>query len=479
MQEVDISAVPLERLAAILSTERAERLGASAARARAAFGQRVVWHISATAHGGGVAEMLQTLLAYGKGAQIENRWLVLDGAPAFFVITKRVHNMLHGVPGDGGPLGEAERDHYTGVLDSNLHEVLSLVSRGDIVLLHDPQTAGLAAGLRSAGLHVAWRCHVGRDGSNELTEAAWEFLRPFLEPVEAMVFSRRAYAPSWVDPSRLAVIAPSIDPFSAKNMPLSSDRVRDVVATVGLVAGPRASGPVSFDRRDGSRGTVRPHGAVGGLVLDGLPPPEDAPLVLQVSRWDGLKDMAGVMDGFTRLASRQGLDTAHLMLAGPAVSGVTDDPEGAQVLADCRRQWQSLPDDVRSRVHLASIPMDDVDENAVVVNALQRHASVIVQKSLMEGFGLTVTEAMWKGKPVVASKVGGIQDQITDGLDGLLLPDPRDLDALALALHRLLTNERLARRLGEAAEARVRSEYLGDRHLMQYADLFIQLVHGQ
>ena len=479
MQEVEVSAVPLERLAAILSFDRAERLGASAALARAAFGDRVVWHVSATAHGGGVAEMLQTLLAYGKGAQIENRWLVLDGDPEFFVITKRVHNLLHGVPGDGGPLGEAERARYTSVLDANLNEVLTLVSRGDIILLHDPQTVGLAAGLRRAGLHVVWRCHVGRDETNALTDAAWEFLRPFLEPVEAMVFSRRAYAPQWVDPSQLAVIAPSIDPFSAKNMPLSIDRVRDVVAGVGLMSGARASGPVWFDRRDGSRGTVRAHAALGGLVLDGPPPPEDAPLVLQVSRWDGLKDMAGVMGGFARLDSRNGLDGSHLMLAGPAVSGVTDDPEGAQVLADCRRQWRALPDEVRSRVHLASIPVDDVDENAVVVNVLQRHASVIVQKSLMEGFGLTVTEAMWKAKPVVASKVGGIQDQITDGLDGLLLSDPFDLDALALALQRVLTNERLARRLGEAAVARVRSEYLGDRHLAQYADLFSQLVSAE
>jgi trehalose synthase len=479
MQEVEVIAVPLERLAAILSSERAERLGATAARARASFGDRVVWHLSATAHGGGVAEMLQTLLAYGKGAQIENRWLVLDGDPEFFVITKRVHNMLHGVPGDGGPLGEAERDHYTKVLDANLHEVLPLVARGDIVLLHDPQTIGLAAGLRHAGLHVAWRCHVGRDGTNELTDAAWQFLRPFLEPVEAMVFSRPAYAPDWVPSSQLSVIAPSIDPFSAKNMPLSSDRVRDVVAAVGLVSGARASGPVSFDRRDGSHGTVRSHAAVGGLVLDGPPPPVQAPLVLQVSRWDGLKDMTGVMRGFARLADRHGLDGSHLVLAGPAVSGVTDDPEGAQVLEECRHEWRSLPEALRSRVHLASIPMDDVDENAVIVNALQRHASVIVQKSLMEGFGLTVTEAMWKAKPVVASKVGGIQDQITDGQDGLLLSDPRDLDALASALHRVLTNERMARRLGEAAEARVRSEYLGDRHLAQYADLFMQLVGSE
>ena len=477
MHEVHVASVPLERLAAIISEDRAERLAASAARARATFGDRVVWHVSATAHGGGVAEMLQTLLAYGRGAQIENRWLVLDGDPRFFAITKRVHNMLHGVPGDNGPLGEEERAHYAKVLDTNLQEMLPQTRRGDIVLLHDPQTLGLAEGLRRNGLHVVWRCHVGRDETNDLTDLVWAFLRPMFDHVEVLVFSRREYAPAWVGPSRLAVIAPSIDPFSSKNLPLSRDRVLDVLATVGLVADRMATGPVSFDRRDGSRGTLRNQATVGSLILDGSPPPpHGAPVVLQVSRWDRLKDMSGVMTGFAQLAGEQSFDQTHLMLAGPAVSGVSDDPEGAQVLRDCRQQWSDLPADVRARIHLVSVPMDDADENAIVVNALQRHARVVVQKSLVEGFGLTVTEAMWKAKPVIASKVGGIQDQITDGLDGLLVPDPYDLTAFAGTLRRVLTNERLASRLGEAAAARARAEYLGDRHLAQYVDLFSHLV---
>lgn len=476
MQEVDVRAVPLERLGAMLSADRAVLLEASAARARAVFGDRTVWHVNATAHGGGVAEMLQNLLAYGNGARVENRWLVIDADPQFFVITKRVHNMLHGSPGDGGGLGEPERKHYCATLDANLQQMLPRLSRGDIVLLHDPQTAGLAAGLREAGVRVAWRCHVGRDESNDMTDLAWDFLHPFLEPAELLVFSRRAYAPEWVHPTRLAVIAPSIDPFSAKNLPLSSATVSNVLATVGLVTGSEPSGPVTFDRRDGTQGTVRHLAADGGLVLDGPAPPHDARLVVQVSRWDRLKDMPGVMTGFATMLHEHGLTDTHLMLAGPAVSGVSDDPEDAEVLDQCRRQWRALPDDVQSRIHLASVPMDDGDENAIVINALQRHAQVVVQKSLVEGFGLTVTEAMWKGKPVVASRVGGIQDQITDGLDGLLVSDPYDLDDFAAILHRLLADERLSRRLGQAAEARARSEYLPDRHLAQYVDLFTRLV---
>ena len=194
---------------------------------------------------------------------------------------------------------------------------------------------------------------------------------------------------------------------------------------------------------------------------------------MQVSRWDRLKDMAGVLVGFVKMAA-DGPDDAHLMLVGPDVSGVTDDPEGAEVLADCRALWQTVPEPIRSRVHLASIPMDDVDENAIIVNALQRHAYLIVQKSLVEGFGLTVTEAMWKARPVIASGVGGIKDQIVDGRDGLLISDPFDLDGLAAAMAGLLDDPELANRLGVAGQARVVDRFLGDRHLAQYVDLFTQ-----
>ena len=472
MHQVEVGSVPLARLAALLTHQRAALLEEVAARARTNFGDRVVWHVSATAHGGGVAEMLQTLLAYGQGAGIENRWLVLDGDPQFFAITKRIHNMLHGDPGDGGVLGAAERAHYAAVLSKNLDDMLPRVSPGDIVLLHDPQTAGLAEPLRSRGLHVAWRCHIGRDEQSDLSTVAWEFLRPFLAPVELFIFTRRGYAPAWVEPTALFVIPPSIDPFSTKNIELPDASVAAVLATVGLVTGGEPA-DVHFVRRDGGTGTVRP---ASGLVIDGTAPPLDARLIVQVSRWDRLKDMAGVMGAFALMASRRPDDRTHLMLAGPADGAVTDDPEGDEVLAECRESWQALPPAVRERVHLAAIPLDDVDENAIVVNALQRHAFAVVQKSLVEGFGLTVTEAMWKGKAVVASKVGGIQDQIVDGLDGLLVEDPRDLEACAAALGRLLDEPDLAPRLGRSARARVLADFIGDRHLEQYGELFSRLV---
>jgi trehalose synthase len=471
MEEIEVKALPLEVLASSLTPERARQLSESARRARAAFGDRTIWHVNATAHGGGVAEMLQTLLAYGRGAQIENRWLVLDGEAEFFTITKRVHNLLHGARGDGGSLGDKERACYERVVAANVAEMATLVETGDIVLLHDPQTAGMVDGLRAREVKVVWRCHVGRDTHNDETDQAWAFLRPFIERADAYVFSRREYVPDWVDQDRVVIIAPSIDPFSAKNRELDPATVEVVLATVGLVSGADPDGPVSFERRDGSHGVVRRH---TGLIADGPPPPHDVRLVVQVSRWDRLKDMAGVLTGFVKMAV-DGPGDAHLMLVGPDVSGVTDDPEGADVLAECRAGWRTVPESIQGRVHLASIPMDDVDENAIIVNALQRHAYMVVQKSLVEGFGLTVAEAMWKSRPIIASRVGGIQDQIVDERDGLLIDDPYDLDALAAAIARLLNDRELAARLGAAGQARIHDQFLGDRHLAQYVDLFERL----
>jgi trehalose synthase len=350
------------------------------------------------------------------------------------------------------------------------------VTARDIVLLHDPQTIGLAAGLRALGATVVWRCHVGRDQPNDLTEAAWAFLRPYVEQAQALVFSRREYAPGWADATRVAVIPPSIDPYSPKNMPLAPEQVVAVLAQVGLVAGGDPDGRIGFVHRDGTPGVVRPRSLTRGLLTDDGPPRLGVPLVVQVSRWDRLKDMAGVMEGFARAVGDGDLDEAELMLVGPDVAGVSDDPEGAQVLAECRAAWRALSPVVRRRVHLVTVPMDDADENAVIINALQRQATVVVQKSLVEGFGLTVTEAMWKGRPVVASRLGGIQDQIRDGRDGLLVKDPYDLDDFAAVLRRPLLDGELAGRLGAAAHARVAEEYIGDRHLERYVDLFAALV---
>jgi trehalose synthase len=471
MREVEIDAVALDRLASLLAPERAERLARYADRARGLLAGRTLWNVNATAQGGGVAEMLQALLAYTRGAGVQTRWLVLRGDAEFFAITKRLHNVLHGMAGDGGPLGVAEQRHYQEVLRDNFTVLQPLVQPGDIVLLHDPQTAGLAGMLREAGAHIVWRCHIGRDTPTDLTDLGWAFIRPHIEGAQGFIFSRRAYAPDWVPDDRLWIIPPSLDPFSAKNAELSPADVDAALRQAGLVDTDKDHGSLAFTRRDGSTGSVRPHRS---LVLDGSMVERGARLVLQVSRWDRLKDMAGVLNGFAQHLDRFPPDV-HLALVGPDVSAVSDDPEGAEVLAECRGLWEALPAEVRARVHLICLPMDDIDENAHLVNALQRRAAVVVQKSLVEGFGLTVTEPMWKAKPVLASAVGGIQDQIVHGQSGLLLDDPQDLDTFATLLADMLMDEEYARMLGTGAKARVRDLYLGDRHLTQYVDLFASL----
>jgi trehalose synthase len=472
MQEVEVQAAPLAMLEAILSPERSERLVLTAVRAKALLADRVVWNVNATAHGGGVAEMLQGLLAYGRGAGVDTRWLVLDGDPRFFAITKRIHNALHGSADGRSGLGPFEREHYEQVLRDNSLSLQTRVRPHDIVLLHDPQTAGLVDGLLETGARIIWRSHIGRDDSNATTDRGWDFLRRYLERADAFVFSRLGYVPDWLASDRVRVIAPSIDPFSAKNRELDEDEVGRVLRRAGLIAGGNDIDPVAFTRRDGTSGHVRQH---TDLMLGTDPLPADAPMVVQVSRWDRLKDMAGVLSAFADYVASARPDV-HLMLVGPDVSGVSDDPEGAEVLLDCRAAWARLPEPIRSRCHLACIPMDDVDENAIIVNALQRHATVVVQKSLFEGFGLTVSEALWKSRPVLASAIGGIQDQIVDGRDGLLLPDPHDMVTFAQRLQLLFDDPLMAEGLGRNGREQVRDKFLGDRHLEQYVDLFTDLV---
>ena len=164
------------------------------------------------------------------------------------------------------------------------------------------------------------------------------------------------------------------------------------------------------------------------------------------------------------------------MLAGPSVAAVTDDPEGAEVLAEVDHYRLELDPAVRRRVHLATLPMDDVQENAAIVNAIQRRSDIVVQKSLAEGFGLTVAEAMWKSRPVVATKRGGIQDQIVHGESGILLDDPLDLEAMGRSVGRLLDDPEYARGLGTTARQRVEDRFLGTRSLIQYEQLLAQLL---
>ena len=464
LHEVVVPGTPVAVLEPVIGAEPYARLVTAAARFRDSLGQRTIWNVNSTAVGGGVAEMLQVLVGYIAGLDIAVRWTVIGGDPDFFAITKRLHNQIHGQAGGAGPLSRADASHYGQVLAANADELLRQVRPGDIVLLHDPQTAGLAAPLAGAGARVVWRCHIGVDWQNDTTRAAWDFLRPYLAPAHAFVFTRRQYVPPWIPPQQAWIIPPSIDPFSAKNQQLDDATVRAILATIGVLDGEPPRAPGRFARRDGTAGEVTRAGLVTGEVRLG---PAD-PVVVQVSRWDRLKDMSGVMRGFAEHIVPGG--AGHLMLVGPMMSGVADDPEGALVLAECVAQWRSLPAAARARVLLVTLPLDDVEENAAMVNAIQRHAQVVVQKSLAEGFGLTVAEGMWKGRPVVGSAVGGILDQVVDGT-GVLLPDPADLAAFGSAVRQLLDSPDDARLMGKAGKEHIRENYVGDRHLVRWAQL--------
>lgn len=469
--EVPIEPQALDRFESVVDTGAVR----NARRAAEALGKqlvgRVVWNINSTAVGGGVAEMLRSQLAYVRGAGIDARWSVIRGGAEFFKLTKRLHHALHGVATE--PFSESDRALYESTLRDNALELSATVRPRDIVFLHDPQTAGLAPHLLRAGAIVVWRCHIGTDDV-EAAQPAWHFLTSYLEDVSALVFSRASYVPTVCDHGKAVIIQPSIDAFSAKNQPLDERAVHSILVHVGIVEGPPpARASRAFLRSNGSPGRV---GHRADLIRMGRAPSFAAPLVVQVSRWDPLKDPIGVMRGFARLVDGAPSSAAELLLAGPNVHAVADDPEGDVVFKQTLEAWRGLPHSVRDRITLASLPTHDVEENAAIVNALQRHAAVIVQKSLREGFGLTVTEGMWKRRPVVASRVGGIQDQIEDGENGLLLDDPEDLDAFARAVGGLLEDPVNAKRLGEAGYERVSERFLGLHQLVQYAELLQTLA---
>jgi trehalose synthase len=455
LHDVEVSPLSVARLNRVLGSKRVDELVESAAEVERLIGGARVWNVSSTATGGGVSELLRLLVGYADDAGVDARWVVIGGDDRFFAITKRLHNRLHGAVGDGGRLGPSEADHYASVLRHNAVALAGRIRRGDVVLLHDPQTAGLATALIERGAHVVWRCHIGADRSNQFTEEGWAFLAPHLEACRTFVFSHAGFVPPLLADADVWIIAPSIDPLSAKNRPLRRPHVSTLLKKVGLIGGGPASGPYVL----GGAGPLAP----------------DAPLVVQVSRWDRLKDMAGVMRGFADHVAAG--TTCRLALVGPAVDSVSDDPEGEQVLAECLDAWASLRTDVRETIRLVTLPMQDVVANSLLVNAIQRHASVVVQKSLQEGFGLTVTEAMWKARPVVASAVGGIVDQVAPGT-GILLADPSDLDAFAASLSGLFDEPREMAAMGRRARRRVRDLFLCDRHLLEFGRLVVHAAAG-
>jgi trehalose synthase len=461
MQEVNIPALPPGRFDPLLG-ERAADWSETLAQARKTLGGRTLWHINSTSKGGGVAEMLQSVLCYLVGAGIDTRWLVIDGNDDFFDRTKQIHFLLHGAPGEVTELGPSARHSYESALKAETTDILDLVRPGDVVILHDPQTLGLAPALSRKGAAIIWSCHVGVDTANDHTRSAWQFLLPYVQHTWAQSFSRADYIWEGLEGPRAVVIPPCIDAFSPKNQDLSGDVVAAILNRTAILVSDTLRAQPVFNRQDGSQGTV----SLQAKLIEESPIPPHAPVVTQVSRWDPLKDDAGVLTSFAHHVDPN-LE-AHLVLAGPDPEGIADDPGGRETFESLRKDWRQLPARMRKQVHITSLPMNDLEENAAVVNALQRRSAVIVQKSLAEGFGLTVTEAMWKKKPTIGTRVGGIQDQIIHGCSGLLIDDASDSPALGEAITAILQDPVAAADMGHAARQRVIDEYLVPCYVTRY-----------
>jgi trehalose synthase len=440
--------------------------GAALAATRAALGGATVWHVNSTATGGGIAELLGSAIGWHERAGLSARWMVVSGSADYFALTKQFHDMLHGCDALGSRPGPAERALYAQTTAAQARAALDVIRRGDIVVLHDPQPLGMAPILSNAGARVIWRTHIGTTRRAQQVDDAWQFLRPFLAGCRRLVFSARAYVPAFVPPGCAAVVHPSIDPDSAKCAELDDGTVAQIMRNIGLelTNPPPSSGSAA----------VAPSAGASARIVQDRPVPAGAEVVLQVARWDRLKDVPGALAAYARYIAP--MSQAELVLAGPDPADIPDDPVGRRIFEEVVRQRQALAPAIRARTHLVVLGLQDQVGNARIVNALQRRATVITQKSLEEGFGLAVTEAMWKRRGVVASAVGGITEQITDHLHGLLVPDPRDLRRFAEEVCTLLHDQMLRSRLAEAGHATVAERFLAGRELADYARLYREVA---
>ena len=373
---------------------------------------RRLQHINSTSVGGGVAELLTRLVPLFRDLGIETTWDVMKGDQAFFEVTKAFHNALHG---GTEVITQDMFDVYRQTTDMNLHD---LGNAGDFVVVHDPQPAALIAKKNDSGGHWLWRCHIDVSAPDPVV---WGFLKRFVDQYDASIFSMPAFAHKLAIPQFM--VPPSIDPLADKNRDLPEAQVT--------------------------------------AVLEKYEVDTDRPILTQISRFDRLKDPLGVIKSY-RLVKRR--YDCQLILAG---GGASDDPEGEKVLQEVRDAAQDDPD-----IHVLLLPpFADLE-----INALVRGSTVVMQKSLREGFGLTVTEALWKRKPVVAGAVGGIKLQILNGVTGFLVHSP---EGAANRVVELLGDEQLRRSIGKNGPQHVRENFLTTRHVRDYLLMMLAMEHRE
>jgi trehalose synthase len=445
---------------------------------------RTVWHVNSTAQGGGVAELLPAQIKLMRDLGIDARWLVIEtNRPEFFALTKRIHNMIHGVSEQEFTAGD--RAVYEEVSRANAEALMQYVRPDDVLLVHDPQPLGAGARVkrRHSGMRIIWRCHIGLEEDLPVTRAAWEFLRPYASVYDRIVFSVQEYIPEFIA-DRALVIHPSVDPLSHKNRELSLHKLVGILSDAGLtephwplIAPPWPEGARRL-QADGRWEPATMPEDIGLLAR---------PIITQVSRWDKLKGFEPLMEAFRALklglVSRPAHDVRHrrrlelvrLVLAGPDPSSIQDDPEGLVVLKSLRNCYMKLEPDVGEDVALLALPMGSRKANALMVNALQSSSDIVAQNSLREGFGLTVTEAMWKRKAVLASaRAFGIRLQVRDGIDGVLVSNPEDPEEIAEAMHHMLADEDQLEAWGNNAQRRVYDEFLIFAELRRWLEVLAE-----
>jgi trehalose synthase len=431
--------------------------------AQGALAGRAIWHVtysSPQGDGTGVAEMLRSLLGYTRDSGLDAHLLGASADSGFRTVSRRIYHRLYGSEGDGGPLADEERRVIESVGAEHAELLSGRVREGDIVFLHD--LPGLVSPMKELGARVIWRSHLGVEEPNRWAREAWEFLWPMVTEADGCVFSRSEYAWEMIPPDRVAVLKPTVDPFSPKNEEIRPEVVLAIVDQIGLGDSGIETVPV-FARPDGT-----PYRLSATAEIDQAAPlPAQAPLALQVSGWERLKAQRGLLELF---AAELRDSTAHLVIAGPMVESRHELGEEDEVLDELRAAREALPAPTRARVHLVQLPLGDHDENAIMVNALQRRADVIVNNAEREAFGLSIAEAMLKGLPILARRTGGTEEQIVDGVSGILV-EPGDDAAFATRLRELLADWRRREVLGIGARAQAMKGSLTIDHLADYIEV--------
>ena len=442
-----------------------------------------IWMINSTATGGGVAEMLPSQIRIIRSLGVHIEWLVIEADDQhFFDLTKRIHNAIHGA-GDGHFTDE-DRHIYEKVNQTNVEKAIELIQDGDLVVIHDPQPMPLGRMIKEVrDVKTIWRCHIGLEEHNDTTRGVWQFLMPYMDDYDHHVFSLPNYVP---DPIKgyTSIIPPSIDPLSHKNRTLWMAKCVGILQQSGItnhntpLLYPYYEHQVRRVMPDGSFNSVNHHSDLNIIYR---------PVVLQISRWDRLKGFKELMEAFILMKQKNERKTdketvtykrikyTRLIFGGPDPAFVSDDPEGMEVLQELIDQYKGISGELQEDIAILLLPLDNPKENALIVNALQRSSSFVVQNSIQEGFGLTATEAMWKRRPVLVSGAAGLRFQIQHKVNGLINPDPTDIEQLANVLEQMLNSPKERDKWGFNARIKVIDKFTLFSQINSWLELLSRL----